>query len=79
MRMAKRASKRATNVTIDADLLKQARALNVNLSATLEEALADLVRHRRREHWLAENRAAITAYNQHVAEHGCFSDRLRRF
>ena len=77
--MARRASKRATNVTIDADLLKQARELNINLSATLEQALAELVRHRRREHWLADNRAAITTYNQHVAEHGVFSDRLRRF
>lgn len=29
--------------------------------------------------WLAENRSAIAAYNDHVAQHGVFSDGLGSF
>ncbi len=32
-----------------------------------------------RETWLEENRAAIEAYNEHVAQHGVFSAGLRGF
>lgn len=34
---------------------------------------------RQRETWLEENREAITAYNEHVAQHGVFSAGLRGF
>ncbi|MBN8280515.1 MAG: type II toxin-antitoxin system CcdA family antitoxin [Gammaproteobacteria bacterium] len=72
-------SKRPTNVSISSELLDQARELDVNLSATLEQALTELVRRRRREQWVAENREAIAAYNSHVEESGVFSDGLRSF
>ena len=65
--------KRATNVSINQGLLEEARALEINLSATLEKALEAEVRARKRELWLAENREAIAAYNAHVEEHGVFS------
>jgi antitoxin CcdA len=35
-----KAPKRATNVSINSDLLTKARGLKINLSATLERALA---------------------------------------
>ncbi|MEQ1438854.1 type II toxin-antitoxin system CcdA family antitoxin [Fontimonas sp. SYSU GA230001] len=73
------APKRATNLSINADLLGKARALEINLSATLERALADALRSKRREQWLADNREAIDAYNSHVEKHGVFSDELRGF
>lgn len=72
-------SKRPTNVSVSAELLDQARELDVNLSATLEQALTDLIRRRRRDQWFAENRDAIAAYNAHVEESGVFSDGLRSF
>ena len=71
--------KRATNVSINQGLLEEARALEINLSATLEKALEAEVRARKREKWLAENREAIAAYNAHVEEHGVFSDHARLF
>ena len=70
--------KRATNVSINEGLLEAARALDINLSATLEKALDAEVRARRREKWRAENREAIAAYNAHVAEHGVFSPMFRK-
>lgn len=71
--------KRPTNVSINQGLLEQAKALDINLSATLERALEQEVRVRKRERWLAENREAIAAYNEHVRKHGIWSDGLRGF
>lgn len=73
------APKRPTNVTVNADLLRRARELDVNLSQTLESALVAEVKRCARERWLAENRAAIDAYNEDVERHGCFGDALRAF
>lgn len=73
------APKRATNLSINGDLLNQARALNINLSATLEQTLVALVKTNQQQAWLAENLKAIDAYNQHIDENGVFSDTLRTF
>lgn len=73
------APKRATNLSINADLLGRARELGINLSATLEQALAEAIRQRARDQWVAENQAAIEAYNEHVDKQGVFSDGLRSF
>ena len=74
-----RAPKRPANLSVNGDLLSEARKLGINLSATLEQALAAAVRERRRAQWLAQNKTAIEAYNDHVEQHGVFSDGLRSF
>lgn len=71
--------KRPTNVSIDADLLRHAKELGVNLSQVLEEQLALRIREAERARWLAENRSAIEAYNDRIDREGAFSDGLRRF
>lgn len=73
------APKRAANLSINADLLSKAKALDINLSATLEQALIEALRKRQRDQWIAENQAAIDAFNEHVDKHGVFSDGLRSF
>ena len=73
------APKRPANLSINGDLLSKAKALDINLSATLEQALAAALRERRRTQWLAENQAAIAAYNDHMEQHGVFSDGLHSF
>lgn len=73
------APKKSANLSINSSLLAQARSLNINLSATLEQALAEVVRQRQRELWLAENQEAIKAYADFVEENGVFSDGLRGF
>ncbi|WP_341867668.1 type II toxin-antitoxin system CcdA family antitoxin [Methylotuvimicrobium buryatense] len=73
------APKKPTNVSINSDLLVKAKELKINLSATLETALTELVNARQRELWLCENKIAIEAYNQLVEDHGNFSDDLRSF
>jgi antitoxin CcdA len=71
--------KKAVNVSIQSELLDAARAEDINLSATLEAALADQLRIRRRERWWKENEAAIEAYNSDVDENGSFGDHARSF
>jgi len=72
-------AKRATNVSIRSDLLEAARQAGVNLSATLERALAEELASIRRARWREENRDAIEAYNDYVDAHGTFSDGVRSF
>lgn len=74
-----RAPKRATNVSVSEDLLAKARAANINLSATLERALEEVLRKQQREQWLAENKQAMANYNAHVEKRGVFSEGTRSF
>jgi antitoxin CcdA len=71
--------KKAVNLTVAATLLEEARAQGINLSALLEDALAEALRRSRRERWLRENAAGMAAYNAQVDEHGAFADTLRSF
>lgn len=73
------APKKAANLSVNSDLLSKARELNINLSATFEQALAAALKQHQRAAWLAENRAAIVAYNEQVESGGVFSDGLRSF
>ncbi|GAA3916010.1 type II toxin-antitoxin system CcdA family antitoxin [Luteimonas lutimaris] len=70
--------KRATNVSVNQGLLEDAKALDINLSATLEKALEAEVRARKREQWLEENREAIAAYNARIGHDGVFSPMFRK-
>ncbi len=76
---ADRTRKTATNLSLRADLVDQARALDLNLSDLVDRALETAIRDRQREVWLAENRDAIRAYNAQVERRGVFSDGRRRF
>ncbi len=77
--VTKKMPKQATNLSIDRELLNAAREAGVNLSAVLEEALAERVAVAKREAWVKENSKAIAAYNDFVSEHGVFSDGERSF
>lgn len=73
------APKKPTNVSINSDLLAKAKRLNINLSATLEHALAEQLRTKQRAAWLRENADAINAYNEFVETNGTFSESIRKF
>ncbi|MGV6857571.1 MAG: type II toxin-antitoxin system CcdA family antitoxin [bacterium] len=73
------ASKKATNLSINSDLLAKARTLNINLSATLEHALEEEVRKAEQANWRENNKKAIDELNKLADEHGLFSDAYRDF
>ncbi|MEJ0045850.1 MAG: type II toxin-antitoxin system CcdA family antitoxin [Rhodospirillales bacterium] len=66
-------------VTLDADLFDQARAQRLDLSATLEDRLRQLLAGTRGATWRAENEGAIADANAFLARHGLWSDDKRLF
>lgn len=75
----RKASRKPTRLSVNSDLLEKARELGVDLTNTLEEALALEVHRKQSEAWLEENREAIETYNEFVARNGVFSTGLRGF
>ena len=73
------ARKKPTNLSLNSDLLQQARDLRINLSQTLERCLAQMLLDEKRRVWREENRKAIDAYNCRIKEKGVFSNKLRGF
>lgn len=71
--------KRALVVRIRADLLAAARDAGLDLSATLERALAEELSLDRCCSWRVANEAGIAAYNDSVVRDGVFSDGRRMF
>lgn len=71
--------KKATNLSINSDLLKKIKSLNINLSATVENSLKELLLKKEKDIWKLENKKAIASYNDFIEEHGCFSDEFRSF
>lgn len=73
------APKKPTNLSLNSDLLAKTRALNINLSATLEQALKHELAQAEASRWAKTNKAAIRAYNSFIEENGCFGDEFREF
>ena len=71
--------KRAVNLRVDSKLLADAKAFEINLSATLEQALTATLKVEREAAWLRENKTAIEAYNADVAKRGLWNDSFRPF
>ena len=69
--------KRAVNLSIDAELLEEAKAAGIKLSAVLEQALHSRLTETRRQAWREANRVAIETSNAELAENGLWSDDYR--
>lgn len=73
------APKKATNLSLNSDLLSKAKDLKVNLSATLEQALREKLIDVEAEKWKKDNKTSIEAYNDFVSENGCLSEEYRDY
>ncbi len=73
------AAKQAINLSINSDLLRQAKELKINVSRAAEERLAELIRAERERQLREELAESIQAYNEFVDEHGLFSEGRRLF
>ncbi|MBU1667971.1 type II toxin-antitoxin system CcdA family antitoxin [bacterium] len=73
------APKRATNLSINSDLLEKAKSYKINLSKSFENYLNELVKQHEERQWKKENLQAIEEFNERVQKRGVFSDGLRRF
>ena len=72
-------TKKATNLSLDQALLKDARALGVNISQAAEKGLDEAVRKAKGEAWLAENRENFEAWNTWVEKNGLPLEKYRMF
>ena len=77
--MPKLSQRRPTNLSIDTDLLSEARSLDVNLSRAAEEGIQMAVAEIRARRWQAENRSALESSNRYVEKNGLPLSGLRRF
>ena len=67
------------NLSVRPDLVRRAKALGINVSNLLEEALTRAIADAEQKAWLAENADAIADYNAQIEQRGVFSDDWRRF
>ncbi len=73
------APKKPTNLSLNQDLVRAAKAHGLNVSRIAEAALAEAVREKARQAWIEDNAEAVERYNNRIRTRGTFSDALRRF
>ncbi len=71
--------KKPTNLSLNQDLVRAAKAYGLNVSRIAEAALAEAVRAQAERRWLEQNAEALDAYNEKLGTREPFGDRHRRF
>lgn len=81
MRMATASRRKTTptNVTLDAELVAEAKALGVSISQASQKGLEQAVKKVRSERWLEENREALESSNAWLAANGLPLAKYRLF
>lgn len=82
MRMPDNVSRRKTtptNVSLDAELVAEAKSLGVSISQASSRGLEQAVKKARGERWLEENREALDGYNAWVEANGLPLAKYRLF
>lgn len=62
--------RKPVNLSLDVDLVANAREVGINLSRVTEDALRIAVKAERERRWLEENREALDAFNDWYAREG---------
>ncbi len=71
--------RRPTNLSLDSELLSEAKALGINVSRSAEVGIAEAVRRSKQNEWLKENAAALESSNAYVEANGLPLDQYRQF
>jgi antitoxin CcdA len=69
--------KRAVNVTVDGNVLADAKQLGLNLSQVLEDELRKRVTEEKTRRFEEEHREAVDAHNRFIEKHGIWSAKYR--
>ena len=72
-------SRRAANLSLDADLLVEARAMKINLSRAAEDGIARAVTAEKARVWAQENADVIRSNIDYVEKHGLPLEKIRMF
>ncbi|NGX16814.1 type II toxin-antitoxin system CcdA family antitoxin [Wenzhouxiangella sp. XN24] len=76
---ADKSTRKPTNLSLDSALLKEAKALGINVSRAAEAGIAEAVRLHKQERWLKENATALASSNSYVEANGLPLARHRQF
>ena len=71
--------KKAANISLDAAILREAKALGINVSQACETGLAKEVKAVREAKWKHENESTIQEWNEWVAKNGIPLSEYRQF
>lgn len=71
--------KKATNITLSADVLNDAKDLGINISQVCDRFLRGFVRQEQERRWLTDHAEFIAVYNEGVARDGLPLDAWRSF
>jgi antitoxin CcdA len=74
-----KAPKKATNLTLNTEVLAEARKLGINISKACDAFLESLVMQEKERLWKLENAKFISEYNQITEEEGLPLDKWRTF
>ena len=64
------AVRQPANLSIDSQLMKEAKGLNINVSRAAEAGIAEAVAAEKKRLWQEENRAALESSNEYVKRNG---------
>lgn len=70
--------KRAVNVSVDAEILKVAKDMKLNLSQTLEDALRRATEQERARKFYEEHKAFFDLHNELAEKYGTLSEQIAR-
>ncbi len=76
---ARKPTRKPANLSLDRDLVKEAKALGINVSRSAEAGIAEAVRLHKQEKWLKENASALASSNAYVEANGLPLARHRQF
>lgn len=73
------AVRQPANLSIDSQLMREAKGLNVKVSRVAEAGIAEAVAAEKTRLWKLENRATMDAWNDYVEKHGIPLSQHRQF
>jgi antitoxin CcdA len=71
--------RKPANLSLDEELVTQAKDLKINLSRAAEDGIAQAIKVERERLWRIENAEAIAASNAYVEKHGLPLQKYRQF
>ena len=79
MNSPRKRPRKLTNLSLAADLVEEAKALDINLSRACEAGLEAALKDERKRRWQEENREAAEASNAYFATNGLPLARYRQY
>jgi len=78
-KIALNAIRQPANLSIDSNLMREAKGLDVNVSRAAEAGIAEAVAAEKTRLWKLENRATMDAWNDYVEKTGIPLEDYRQF